>query len=75
MFSETWILYRGKEQGLSKVVREAYKSYEEIEFKTKSQEKEINDNDRHVKLIKIAGIKVKIHVTAHCNAILITEYL
>lgn len=75
MFSETWILYRGKEQGLSKVVREAYKSNEEMEFKTKSQEKEINDKDRHVKLIKIAGIKVKIQVAAHCNAILITEYL
>lgn len=55
---ETWILYRGKEHGVSKVVRDAYKSYEDIEFKTTAFEKLINDVDRHVKLIRIAGEKV-----------------
>lgn len=75
MFPETWILYRGKEEGLSKVVREAYKSYEEMEFKTDSdKKKEMDDKDRHVKLIKIAGKKVIIHVGAHCNAVLIVCY-
>uniref|UniRef100_K1PPB5 Transient receptor potential cation channel subfamily M member 5 n=1 Tax=Magallana gigas TaxID=29159 RepID=K1PPB5_MAGGI len=63
---ETWILYRGKEEGLSKVVREAYKSYEEMEFKTDSdKKKEMDDKDRHVKLIKIAGIKNK--ESTSCN--------
>lgn len=55
---ETWILYRGKEHGVSKVVRDAYKSYEDIEFKTTAFEKLKNDVDRHVKLIRIAGEKV-----------------
>lgn len=32
-----------------------------MEFKKKSQEKKINDDDRHVKLIKIAELKVIIH--------------
>lgn len=54
---ESWILYRGKEQGISKVVMEAYKNYEEMEFKTKCQQKEIYDDDRHVKLISIAELK------------------
>lgn len=54
---ETWILYRGKEQGVSKVVRDAYKRYEDMEFKTKASQKEISDEDRHVKLIRIAGEK------------------
>lgn len=34
-----------------------------MEFKTKSQKKKINNDDRHVKLIRIAGLKVMIHVT------------
>lgn len=36
-----------------------------MEFKTKSQLKEIDDNDRHVKLIKISGKKVEIHEAIH----------
>nr|XP_034319464.1 transient receptor potential cation channel subfamily M member-like 2 [Crassostrea gigas] len=54
---ETWILYSGAEQGVSKVVRDAYKYYEDMEFKTKRVEKEISDPDRHVKLISMAGNK------------------
>lgn len=46
-----------------------------MEFKTDSdKKKEMDDKDRHVKLIKIAGIKVIIHVGAHCNAVLIVCY-
>lgn len=61
-YIETWILYSGTEQGVSKVVREAYKYYEDMEFKTKSEEKEISDPDRHVKLISMAGNEVQIIV-------------
>lgn len=68
-FLETWILYRGKEQGLSKVVREAYKNYEEMEFKTKLEDKKINNEDRHIKLIKIAGLKVLFHEIVFMNNI------
>lgn len=58
VYIETWILYRGKEQGVSKVVRDAYKRYEDMEFKTKASQTKISDEDRHVKLIRIAGEKV-----------------
>lgn len=51
-------MYRGREQGVSKVVRDAYKRYEDMEFKTKAYQTEISDKDRHVKLIRIAGEKV-----------------
>lgn len=59
-FVETWILYRGREQGVSKVVRDAYKNYEDMEFKTKAHQRKISHEDRHVKLIRIAGEKVTI---------------
>lgn len=48
---ETWILYSGAEQGVSKVVRDAYKNYEDMEFKIERDGKQINDVNRHVKLI------------------------
>lgn len=57
-FIETWILYRGREQGVLKVVSDAYKRYEDMEFKTEAYEKNISHEDRHVKLIRIAGEKV-----------------
>lgn len=41
-----------------------------MEFKTESQEKKINNEDRHVKLIKIAGLKVMIHVTVYKDNLL-----
>lgn len=46
---------------------EAYKNYEEMEFKTKCQQKEIYDDDRHVKLISIAELKVPIKVVVYIN--------
>ncbi|XP_052695504.1 uncharacterized protein LOC128173861 [Crassostrea angulata] len=70
---ETWILYRGKEQGLSKVVREAYKNYEEMEFKTKLEDKKINNEDRHIKLIKIAGLKTNESLRDDANTPLTVE--
>lgn len=51
-------MYRGREQGVSKVVSDAYKRYEDMEFKTEAYEKNISHEDRHVKLIRIAGEKV-----------------
>lgn len=60
IFLETWILYNGKKHGLSKVVKEAYKNYEDIEFKTRAAKNKISDPDRHVKLVNIAGKEVKI---------------
>lgn len=58
-FLETWILYNGKKHGLSKVVRDAYRNYEDIEFKTEASKYEINDPDRHVKLINLADKEVE----------------
>lgn len=56
LYIETWILYRGREEGVSKVVEEAYRHYENIEFWMKPAE--INDQKRHIKLIDISGKKV-----------------
>lgn len=55
---EIWILYCGKEYGVLKVVRDVYKSYEDIEFKIIVFEKGINYVDRYVKFICIVGEKV-----------------
>lgn len=53
---ETWILYRGKADGVSKVVRDAYQSYKDLEFKAKEVER--SDPNLHVKLICLAGKEV-----------------
>lgn len=75
LFLEIWILYCGKEEGLLKVVREVYKSYEEMEFKIDfDKKKEMDDKDRYVKFIKIVGIKVIIYVGVYCNVVLIVCY-
>nr|XP_034329613.1 transient receptor potential cation channel subfamily M member-like 2 isoform X2 [Crassostrea gigas] len=50
---ETWILYRGNKQGVSKVVTDAYKHYGNMEFKT--EQKDIGHQDRHIKLVSIDG--------------------
>lgn len=56
LYIKTWILYRGREEGVSKVVEDAYRHYENIEFWMKPDE--INDQKRHIKLIDISGKKV-----------------
>lgn len=53
---ETWILYRGKADGVLKVVRDAYQSYKDLEFKAKEVER--SDPNLHVKLICLAGKEV-----------------
>lgn len=55
---ETWILYRGNDEDVSKVVSDAYQQYEDMEFGTKTSK--INDSNRHIKLISFAGKKVQL---------------
>ncbi|XP_056002358.1 transient receptor potential cation channel subfamily M member 2-like [Ostrea edulis] len=62
---ESWILYRSHDDGVSGMIRDAYINYEVMEFGGKSDTKDapnttnikppINDVERHVKLIRIAG--------------------
>lgn len=52
---ETWILFRGNDDGLSKIVKDAYGNYEYLHFQTETITKE--DPKRHVKLISIARNK------------------
>ena len=52
---ETWILYRGNDHGVSKVVLDAYENYGEMEFNTRNSTTDIDDGDRHIKLIAFAG--------------------
>lgn len=69
--SETWILYRGREKGVSKIVREAYQSYGDMEFGNNNEKisyvngelknknaVDINSINRHIKLIGIAREEV-----------------
>lgn len=48
---ETWILYRDKEEGVSKIVKKAYEHYEDIEF---LKSVDLNDPRRHIKLIAVS---------------------
>lgn len=56
---DTWILFRGYASGVSKLIMDAYHNYEIMEFGTTHKQKSINDVDRHIKLISIAGKKVR----------------
>lgn len=55
---DTWILFRGYASGVSKLIMDAYHSYEIMEFGEYHKRKSITDVDRHIKLISIAGEKV-----------------
>lgn len=46
---ETWILYRGHDEGVSKVVKEGYKNYETMEYGIET--KTNTDPLRRIKLI------------------------
>lgn len=48
---ETWILYHGDEKGVSKVVRDAYKNYEDLDDDVKQSN--IDGNVRKIKLISL----------------------
>lgn len=50
------ILHRESDNGLSKVIRNAYLNYEIMEFGEKAVD--INDPQRRIKLISVAGKKV-----------------
>lgn len=52
---ETWILFRGNDEGVSKIVKDAYRNYEDLHFETETISK--YDQNRHVKLIRIARDK------------------
>lgn len=57
-YKETWILFRDYQSGVSKIIRDAYHYYGVMEFEKKNMETPINDENRHIKLISIAGKKV-----------------
>lgn len=57
--TDTWIIYRGKKHGLSKIIRDAYRDYGNMEFGIKNKEKHLNNEERHVKLISVTGTQVK----------------
>lgn len=47
-FTESWILYRGHESGVSDIIRDAYRNYGNMEFgivKTNSSKKEDKTDD------------------------------
>lgn len=50
---ETWIIYRGYDDGLSKIVKDAYQNYEDMEFETKEP------NKRTVRNVKCISVKKK----------------
>ncbi|XP_056002361.1 transient receptor potential cation channel subfamily M member-like 2 isoform X2 [Ostrea edulis] len=60
---ESWILYRGHPDGVSDVIRDAYRNYGDMEFGGKVKKGDdaniaktsIRHVERHVKLIRIAG--------------------
>lgn len=54
---ETWILFRDYQNGVSKIVRDAYHYYGVMELGEKNMETPINHVNRHIKLISIAGRK------------------
>ena len=64
---ETWILHRGKDHGVSKVVREAYQNYGVMEFEFKNSKITIENKERHVKLISIArgGVIFNLFTISH----------
>lgn len=56
--TESWILYRGHDSGLSDIVHEAYINYGDMEFGTENDTKPMEDEERHVKLVSIGGNEV-----------------
>jgi hypothetical protein len=53
--TESWILYRGQDNGVSDIIREAYRNYGDMEFGSENDDKSVGVEERHVKLISIAG--------------------
>uniref|UniRef100_K1PPB1 TRPM SLOG domain-containing protein n=1 Tax=Magallana gigas TaxID=29159 RepID=K1PPB1_MAGGI len=52
---DTWILYRGLNSGVSKIISDAYLRYVNLKCSSKSGNTLIDDVERHIKLISFAG--------------------
>lgn len=52
-------MYRGEKHGLSKIIQDAYRDYENMEIGTKNKDNGLNQKERHVKLIRITETQVK----------------
>uniref|UniRef100_K1Q1T2 TRPM SLOG domain-containing protein n=1 Tax=Magallana gigas TaxID=29159 RepID=K1Q1T2_MAGGI len=52
---DTWILYRGLESGVSKIISDAYRRYVNLKCSLKSDSPSLDDVERHIKLISFAG--------------------
>lgn len=55
--AETWILYHGSTDTVSKVVKEAYQDYKAMEFYTET--KAMSDQEPRIKLISLTALKVQ----------------
>lgn len=56
---DTWILYRGLENGVSKIISDAYRTYVNLKCSSKSGSTSIDDVQRHIKLISFAGRQIQ----------------
>lgn len=56
---DTWILYRGLNSGVSKIISDAYLRYVNLKCSSKSGNTLIDDVERHIKLISFAGKQIK----------------
>lgn len=56
---DTWILYRGLESGVSKIISDAYRRYVNLKCSLKSDSPSLDDVQRHIKLISFAGRQVQ----------------
>lgn len=60
---DTWILYRGLENGVSIIISDAYRRYVNLKCSSKSGSTSIDDVERHIKLISFAGRQVTFYKT------------
>lgn len=56
---DTWILYRGLDSGVSKIISDAYLRYVNLKCSSKGGNTLIDDVERHIKLISFAGKQIK----------------
>ena len=76
---ESWILYNGSNQAVSKTVRGAYNNYKTREFGMQcSQETETRNDEiekkKHIKLISISDEKVNLEWDITCLSINIDNF-
>uniref|UniRef100_A0A8W8NQX3 TRPM SLOG domain-containing protein n=1 Tax=Magallana gigas TaxID=29159 RepID=A0A8W8NQX3_MAGGI len=56
---DSWILYRGLENGVSKIISDAYRRYVNLKCSPKSGSPSLDDVERHIKLISFAGRRIQ----------------